>query len=63
MSTNENIAGATHDWISQVRDQVGSLRYGEIRITVHESRVTQIERTERLRLDAPTSSPARSRKD
>lgn len=52
MSTNDNIAGATHDWISHVRDQAGSLRYGEIRITVHEGKVTQIERTERMRLDA-----------
>ena len=63
MSTNDNIAGATHDWISHVRDQVGSLRYGEIRITVHESKVTQIERTERMRLDAPTQGAARRQND
>lgn len=36
-----------------VRHQVGSLWYGVVQIVVHDSRVTQIERTEKLRLDKP----------
>ena len=38
-------------WLEIVRQQVGSLQYGVVQIIVHDSRVTQIERTERVRLD------------
>ncbi|HTX22965.1 MAG TPA: YezD family protein [Candidatus Aquilonibacter sp.] len=41
------------DWLELVRRQVGSLRYGVVEIVVHDSRVTQIEKTERVRLDRP----------
>jgi len=40
-------------WLEIVRQQVGSLRYGVVEIVVHDSRVTQIEKTERVRLDKP----------
>jgi hypothetical protein len=39
------------DWLEIVRQQVGSLRYGVVEIVVHDSQVTQIEKTERVRLD------------
>jgi hypothetical protein len=39
------------NWLEIVRRQVGSLQYGVVEIIVHDSRVTQIEKTERLRLD------------
>lgn len=38
-------------WLSIVRRQVRSLRYGVVQIVVHNARVVQIERTEKLRLD------------
>jgi hypothetical protein len=38
-------------WLELVFQQVGSLRYGVVEIVVHDSRVIQIEKTERLRLD------------
>ena len=38
-------------WLEIVRQQVGSLRFGVVEIVVHDSRVTQIEKSERLRLD------------
>jgi hypothetical protein len=41
------------DWLEIVRQQVGSLRYGVVEIVVHDSQVTQIEKTERMRLDKP----------
>ncbi len=41
------------DWLEIVREQVGSLRYGVVEIVVHDSQVTQIEKTERVRLDKP----------
>ena len=41
------------NWLEIVREQVGSLKFGVVEIVVHDSQVTQIERTERLRLDKP----------
>ena len=37
-------------WLEVVRRQVGSLRFGVVQIVVHDSEVTQIEKTERIRL-------------
>jgi hypothetical protein len=44
------------NWIELVRAQVASLRYGVVQLVVHEGRVTQIERTEKLRLPADSAS-------
>jgi len=44
-------------WLEVVQRQVGSLRYGVVQIIVHDSQVTQIERTERVRLE---KAPART---
>jgi hypothetical protein len=44
------------NWLEMVRRQVGSLHYGVVQIIVHDSQVTQIEKTERLRLEK-TSDP------
>lgn len=38
------------DWLEIVRRQVGSIRFGVVQIVVHDSRVTQIDKTERVRL-------------
>ena len=57
-------AGGDPGWLEIVRRQVGSLRFGVVQIVVHDSRVTQIERTERMRLDKPPpeiSEPANTR--
>ncbi len=48
-SGSQNLSNA--NWLELVRQQVGSLRYGVVEIVVHDSRVIQIEKTERLRLD------------
>jgi hypothetical protein len=47
----ENNPDERLNWLEVVRRQVGSLRYGVVQIVVHDSRVTQIEKTERLRLE------------
>lgn len=44
-------SGANRDWLEIVREHVNSLRFGVVEIVVHESRVVQIEKTERVRLD------------
>ncbi|MGA2030047.1 MAG: YezD family protein [Verrucomicrobiota bacterium] len=44
-------------WLELVIQQVGSLRYGVVEIVVHDSRVIQIEKTERVRLDKTATRP------
>jgi hypothetical protein len=39
------------DWLALVQQHVQSLRYGVVQIVVHDGRVTQVEKTERVRLD------------
>ena len=50
-------------WLSLVKEQVRSLHYGVVQIVVHDSKVVQIDRTEKLRLErlgASVSSQAGS---
>ena len=51
------------NWLEIVRQQVDSLKYGVVEIVVHDSQVTQIEKTERLRLDKPASEKRPHRTD
>ena len=44
-------------WLELVVQNVKSLRYGVVEIIVHDSRVLQIEKTERVRLDKPELRP------
>ena len=44
-------SGALPEWLALVWSQVGSLRYGVVEIVVHDSRVIQIDKTERVRLE------------
>jgi hypothetical protein len=46
-------------WLELVIQHVGSLRYGVVEIVVHDSRVIQIEKTERVRLDKNSNAPTR----
>ena len=39
------------EWLRIVAEKVASLRYGVVQIVVHDHKVTQIERTEKTRLD------------
>ena len=39
------------DWLKLVREQVESLKFGTVLVTVHDSKVVQIERNEKTRLD------------
>ena len=42
-------------WLVLVAQQVESLRFGVVQIVVHENRVVQIEKTEKVRLDKTES--------
>jgi hypothetical protein len=47
-----NKTKSSADWLELVRQKVQSLRFGVVQIVVHDSRVTQIERTEKTRLQS-----------
>lgn len=48
------------EWLALVRSQVNNLRFGVVQLIVHDGRVTQIERTEKTRLESdPTERPRR----
>ncbi len=50
---------AQSDWLALVAEQVGQLRFGVVQITVHDSHVVQIERTEKVLLDKPAAGGLR----
>jgi hypothetical protein len=47
-----NRTRSSADWLELVRENVQSLRFGIVQIIVRDSRVTQIERTEKTRLQS-----------
>lgn len=54
-TNNDEAPAAANDpsqlWRELVARHVASLRFGVVQIVVHDSRVVQIERTEKVRLD------------
>jgi hypothetical protein len=51
------VVGGDAKWLELVVQHVKSLRYGVVEIVVHDSRVIQIEKTERVRLDKADNRP------
>jgi hypothetical protein len=51
------------EWLEIVRHKVESLNYGVVQIVVHDHKVTQIERTEKTRLDSVTAESVRRREN
>ena len=47
----QGAAQRPESWIEAVRAQVGSLRFGVVQIVVHDARVVQIEKTEKIRFE------------
>jgi hypothetical protein len=43
-------------WLEVIRRQVGSLSFGVVQIVVHEGRVVQIDRTEKVRFVHPIAA-------
>jgi hypothetical protein len=50
---------ATAPWLAVVTEKVKSMRYGVVQIVVHDSKVVQIERTERTRFEVPQATGQR----
>ena len=57
ISAEPNTLG-NNTWLDLVRQHVGSLRFGVVQIVVHEKRVVQIERTEKVRLTGESVVPS-----
>ena len=51
------------DWLTIVREKVETLRFGVVQIVIHDSRVTQIERTEKTRIVSPEAPAIFDRPD
>ena len=54
---NSSPGGDDSRWVELVTEQVRSLSYGMVEIVVHDSRVIQVEKTERLRLRKKNQKP------
>jgi hypothetical protein len=48
--TRRTIDDVADSWLEVVRQQISSLQFGVVQITVHESKVFQIERAEKARI-------------
>lgn len=51
MKASKGVTQISPEWLEIVAEQVESIRFGVVQVTVHESRVVQIEKTEKLRLN------------
>ena len=49
------------DWVALVRSQVETLRFGVVQVVVHDGRVIQSERTEKLRLPSGGTETSREK--
>lgn len=52
---NQSASAQVQQWQEIVGSLVDSLRFGIVQIVVHEGRVVQIEKTEKMRLDRSDS--------
>jgi hypothetical protein len=48
---SEVLSEPNDSWLELVQEQVASLPFGVVPLVVHDSRIVQIERTEKARLD------------
>ena len=56
MNALTNAKEISPEWLGIVAKQVESLRFGVVQIVVHENRVVQVEKTEKVRLDKGTKT-------
>ena len=54
--TKSDLTGAeSEQWLDLLRRQVASMKFGVVQITVHDSKVVQLEKTEKIRFQQPKS--------
>ncbi len=47
----------SHSAISEILRSLRAVRFGSVEITIHDSRIVQIERKEKVRFSAPSRLP------
>lgn len=52
-------SAANEELLSTLAPLIAGLRFGTIELTIHDGRVVQIERREKIRVDQGSTSPAR----
>ena len=62
-TSREAVSTEGGQWLEVVRKQVASLSFGVVQITVHDSKVVQIEKTEKIRFQQPKSAPSGIRRE
>jgi hypothetical protein len=50
------------EWLEVVRQNVASVRFGSVQITIHDGRVTQVESVEKTRFITPRDETTPDRK-
>ena len=58
MSAKSSVPAIEPTWLGLVREKVEGLNYGVVQIVVHDRKVTQIERTEKTRIDPAPVGPS-----
>jgi hypothetical protein len=53
----------SEQWMEVLQRQVGSLKFGVVQITVHNSKVVQVEKTEKIRFQEPKEASGSGRRD
>jgi hypothetical protein len=56
ISENDEANARDGSWLEVIRRQVSSLSFGVVQVTVHEGRVVQIDRTEKVRFAKPIAA-------
>ena len=47
------------EWLELVEKHIASIRFSTVQLTVHDSKVVQIETTEKVRLDKSPTKPGK----
>jgi hypothetical protein len=47
------LVDGTDEVLARIRDAIASVRFGSVEVVIQDSRVVQIERTEKFRFDRP----------
>jgi hypothetical protein len=57
-ATKSYVPASEPAWLGLVREKVEGLSYGVVQIVVHDRKVTQIERTEKTRIEPAATEPS-----
>jgi hypothetical protein len=56
MNVQTESRATDHDITATLIEAIGSIRYGSVEIVIHDRKIVQIERKEKVRLDVPLPS-------